>query len=145
MDNSVDQQMEHFSNILKRGDPLQRWKTVYLLENRLEAQTVVLLIFALADRNTTVRRSAALALALKNDKRAITPLIASLKDKNVDVRWCVIHALSRCGDEQALPALEQIQANDKSINHLKMRLGESATFAIALIKQRQQTEMSSKK
>ena len=141
MDNSIDQQMEHFNNILKRGDPLQRWQTVYLLENMLEAQTVVLLIFALADRNTTVRRSAALALALKNDKRAITPLIASLKDKDVDVRWCVIHALSRCGDEQALPALEQIQANDKSINHLKMRLGESATFAIALIKQRQQTEM----
>jgi len=141
MDNSIDQQMEHFNNILKRGDPLQRWQTVYLLENMVEAQTVVLLIFALADRNTTVRRSAALALALKKDKRASTPLIASLKDKDVDVRWCVIHALSRCGDEQALPALEQIQANDKSINHINMGLGESAKFAIALIKQRSQTEM----
>jgi hypothetical protein len=43
---------------------------------------------------------------------AVTPLLAALDDEFMNVRRCAALALGKIGDKQAIPALEELAAND---------------------------------
>lgn len=70
-----------------------------------DVRAVEPLIFALKDRNHTIRYWVANALGRIGDVRAVEPLIAALQDRDWAVRRNVIDALGRIGDVRAVEPL----------------------------------------
>ena len=72
----------------KAEDPAQRLQAIHALQDKESESAVVVpvLIEALQDKNTYVRRDAAKALGKFNAKDAVPPLILRLKDDEPSVR-----------------------------------------------------------
>ena len=78
-------------------------------------QVVGLLISALQDQNSQVRREAAWTLGLLGDSRAVTPLLTALGDPESNVRHHAAVALGQLRDSRATASLFQVTTDDVHI------------------------------
>ncbi len=70
------------------------------------------LVSALRDKNTQVRKNAAIALGEIRSERAIRPLVAALKDSDQLVRACAGTSLVKIGPPAVLPLIGILKDND---------------------------------
>lgn len=61
-----------------------------------------------------VQRNITWALGLMKSKEAVGPLVTQLKNADIDMKREIIQALKMIGDEQAVPALNELLLNDKN-------------------------------
>ena len=73
-----------------------------------------LMLAALRDKDSSVRKTAVEFLGKHGDQRAIEPLLAALTDSQYDVKVASAQALGRIGDLRAAKALEALVPRDKS-------------------------------
>lgn len=141
-----------------------RLEAVQKLAKSGDERAVEPLIQALKNSFEGVRFNAALALGEIGDVRATVPLIATLNDPDMNVsskaflaleqigkpavpaliealqnpdpaiRWIVATILGSIRDEQALPALIQIQQNDTAVDQYNRAVKDAAARAIRSIK-----------
>jgi transcription termination factor NusA len=94
---------------MRDDDPGVRWKVIETLGIKWEMPELV----ALADEDSSVRQSAAMALGQLGDKRAVIPLIATLKDEDRNVSQSAAEALGKLGDERAVEPLLVVLSEDE--------------------------------
>ena len=81
-----------------------------------DPQAVGLLVGALQEKNSLVRRAAAEALGNLGDRQAVDPLIAILKDSDRMARRAAAKALGQLGDLQAVvPLINASKDSDKDV------------------------------
>lgn len=101
------------------------------LAARLGRRVVPVLIRALHDRDSQVRRQAALALGEIEDRRAVEPLGLLLQDECAAVREAAAQALAELGDARALDVLVQILHKDDSAKIVLCHDRQDAAQALA--------------
>ena len=97
------------------------------------SHAVEALIVCLQDQDSSVRSSAAQALANIEDPRAMGPLVKALEDEDHMVRRCASVGLAAIGDTSCVPALKKLAETDP-----KNR--DSIERAIEAIKKRESSE-----
>lgn len=114
--------------------PSVRMGAAFALGRMDDPRAVGALISALQDPIPFVRWSVTSALEQINDPFTVGPLIAALKDPDSKVRRCAALALGKIGDPQALPELERLAREDKSMTILG-GVAEAARTAVDKIRQ----------
>ena len=79
-----------------------RAEAVLALGESGDLRALPLLLTALEDPDSTVRRHGACALGQFRDPIAVEPLIHRLTDPGMEVAWCAIHSLGVIGDGRAV-------------------------------------------
>ncbi len=101
--------------ILPRIPPnIQRLSHAIALADIGDPTGVPVLVKALSDENSFVRRIAASALAQIDDSRAVPALMDALNDKDDLVRASAADALTNIGTPKALKAVEEYQKSKQS-------------------------------
>lgn len=149
--------------LVRYKDPRVRKRLVEALDAAEDKRDIELLVTALQDRDTEVRDRASRKLVavgseavglliqlLKDrslhaswplsilgqigDRRAVEPIIATLSDQNESVRWWAARALGQLRDPRALPELERIASQDKTVTESGSSVASEANNAIRIIK-----------
>ncbi|HMA36537.1 MAG TPA: HEAT repeat domain-containing protein [Chloroflexia bacterium] len=98
---------------LRDEDTVVRTEAAAALGALGDRRAVEPLIRALYDTQWEVRSNAALSLGALGDHRAFAHLLTTLYDANEEVRFWTARALGDLGDPAALPALQQMQQQDR--------------------------------
>ena len=110
-------------NIINNGKLDLNFKHGYITEDNTimlsnkkinDERAVKLLISALKDEDSLVRKHLAIALGRTKDPRAVTPLISLLQDNHSGVRRWAAHYLGLLGDERAVEPLITALKDSKS-------------------------------
>src|SRR5579859_3253183 len=91
---------------IKSRDPKTRCRMIEEMAAKGEATAFDAIAEAMSDDESEVRLSAARALGVLRDERALGPLLSALKDRKPDVRAAAVMSLRVLGDKRAVDQLK---------------------------------------
>jgi HEAT repeat protein len=124
-----------FQEILS-NDKTMRKVTARAMMQVDNQRAIPLLLPLLNDSDIEMRFHLCGLLSVYGSNREVEALVPILHDPEPDVRHIAAFALGKIGDENALPALEWVVANDKGTDYEGRPIHVMASEAIQAIKER---------